>query len=245
MSKEDHSCSASFVCVLLSHGDEGVFFGTDGSIELKRLTSLFRGDHCKSLVGKPKLFFIQVCFFSAPARTYIGFASLTRLCLVHYVGLQRHWTGWRHWSWQWRRWHHQDPCGSRLPLRFLYSPRLIRKHRLLFCTNIVSFLFIILIHPLFYPPSVSRLLLMEEHYDWVLVHPVTLWHDKQIWKRIGAPAYYDKSEPQGGSRVWVHLKFTRLSCKETNPMHCVNADQRDVFFSLMASLIPNKVLRWV
>ncbi|XP_038568991.1 caspase-3a [Micropterus salmoides] len=61
VSKEDHSCHASFVCVLLSHGDEGVFFGTDGSIELKYLTSLFRGDRCKSLVGKPKLFFIQAC----------------------------------------------------------------------------------------------------------------------------------------------------------------------------------------
>ncbi|XP_034544015.1 caspase-3a [Notolabrus celidotus] len=60
-SKEDHSCYASFVCVLLSHGDEGVFFGTDGSVELKYLTSLFRGDRCKSLVGKPKLFFIQAC----------------------------------------------------------------------------------------------------------------------------------------------------------------------------------------
>lgn len=60
MSKEDHSSSASFVCVLLSHGDEGVFFGTDGQIEFKFLTSLFRGDRCKSLVGKPKLFFIQV-----------------------------------------------------------------------------------------------------------------------------------------------------------------------------------------
>ncbi len=60
VSKEDHSCYASFVCVLLSHGDEGVFFGTDGSVELKDLTSLFRGDRCKSLVGKPKLFFIQV-----------------------------------------------------------------------------------------------------------------------------------------------------------------------------------------
>ncbi|KAK5899169.1 hypothetical protein CesoFtcFv8_008675 [Champsocephalus esox] len=60
-SKEDHSSYASFVCVLLSHGDEGVFFGTDGSVELKFLTSLFRGDRCKSLVGKPKLFFIQAC----------------------------------------------------------------------------------------------------------------------------------------------------------------------------------------
>nr|AFM09714.1 caspase 3 [Oplegnathus fasciatus] len=61
VSKEDHSRYASFVCVLLSHGDEGVFFGTDGSVELKYLTSLFRGDRCKSLVGKPKLFFIQAC----------------------------------------------------------------------------------------------------------------------------------------------------------------------------------------
>lgn len=61
VSKEDHSGAASFICVLLSHGDEGVFFGTDGSIELKYLTSLFRGDRCKSLVGKPKLFFVQAC----------------------------------------------------------------------------------------------------------------------------------------------------------------------------------------
>ncbi|KAM8879872.1 caspase-3a [Spinachia spinachia] len=61
VSKEDHSCYASFVCVLLSHGDEGLFFGTDGSVPLKCLTSLYRGDRCKSLVGKPKLFFIQAC----------------------------------------------------------------------------------------------------------------------------------------------------------------------------------------
>lgn len=59
-SKDDHRSCASFVCVLLSHGDEGIFFGTDGSIELKYLTSLFRGNRCRSLVGKPKMFFIQV-----------------------------------------------------------------------------------------------------------------------------------------------------------------------------------------
>ncbi|TRY84916.1 hypothetical protein DNTS_004016 [Danionella cerebrum] len=58
---DDHSRCASFVCVMLSHGDEGVFFGTDGAIELKTLTSLFRGNCCPSLVGKPKLFFIQAC----------------------------------------------------------------------------------------------------------------------------------------------------------------------------------------
>ncbi|KAJ8005859.1 hypothetical protein DPEC_G00122290 [Dallia pectoralis] len=61
VSKVDHSQSASFVCVLLSHGDEGVFYGTDDKIELKKLTSYFNGNCCKTLVGKPKLFFIQAC----------------------------------------------------------------------------------------------------------------------------------------------------------------------------------------
>ncbi|KAJ8280986.1 hypothetical protein GJAV_G00061820 [Gymnothorax javanicus] len=60
-SKDDHSRSASFVCVLLSHGDEGILYGTDGFVELKTLTGYFRGDRCSSLVGKPKLFFIQAC----------------------------------------------------------------------------------------------------------------------------------------------------------------------------------------
>uniref|UniRef100_A0A8C0V884 Caspase-3 n=3 Tax=Passeriformes TaxID=9126 RepID=A0A8C0V884_CYACU len=61
VSEEDHSKRSSFVCVLLSHGDEGLIYGTDGPLELKVLTSLFRGDRCRSLAGKPKLFFIQAC----------------------------------------------------------------------------------------------------------------------------------------------------------------------------------------
>ncbi|KAI4902374.1 hypothetical protein NFI96_030932 [Prochilodus magdalenae] len=62
IARDDHSRSASLVCVLLSHGDGGVLFGTDGAVELKSLTSLFRGGRCPSLAGKPKLFFIQFCF---------------------------------------------------------------------------------------------------------------------------------------------------------------------------------------
>ncbi|XP_032043171.1 caspase-3 [Aythya fuligula] len=61
VSEEDHSKRCSFVCVLLSHGEEGLIYGTDGPLELKALTSLFRGDKCRSLAGKPKLFFIQAC----------------------------------------------------------------------------------------------------------------------------------------------------------------------------------------
>uniref|UniRef100_A0AAV2MLS8 Caspase-3 n=1 Tax=Knipowitschia caucasica TaxID=637954 RepID=A0AAV2MLS8_KNICA len=61
VSQEDHSKHASFVCVILSHGEEGVIFGTDGFEKLDVLTRFFKGDKCKSLVGKPKLFFIQAC----------------------------------------------------------------------------------------------------------------------------------------------------------------------------------------
>ncbi|CAI5658862.1 caspase-7 isoform X1 [Oreochromis niloticus] len=59
-SEEDHSDSSCFACILLSHGEEGMIYGTDGAMPIKTMTSLFRGDKCKSLVGKPKLFFIQV-----------------------------------------------------------------------------------------------------------------------------------------------------------------------------------------
>nr|XP_014351565.1 PREDICTED: caspase-3 [Latimeria chalumnae]XP_014351566.1 PREDICTED: caspase-3 [Latimeria chalumnae]XP_014351567.1 PREDICTED: caspase-3 [Latimeria chalumnae] len=58
---EDHSKYACFVCVLLSHGEEGLIYGRDGCTDIKDLTILFRGDRCKTLVGKPKLFFIQAC----------------------------------------------------------------------------------------------------------------------------------------------------------------------------------------
>ncbi|XP_043911700.1 caspase-7 [Protopterus annectens] len=61
VSQEDHSNCASFACILLSHGEEGTIYGTNGAMPIKCLTSLFRGDLCKSLVGKPKLFFIQAC----------------------------------------------------------------------------------------------------------------------------------------------------------------------------------------
>ncbi|XP_059803876.1 caspase-7 [Hypanus sabinus] len=61
VSQENHSNNACFACILLSHGDEGKIYGTDGPMPIKTLTSLFRGDVCKTLVGKPKLFFIQAC----------------------------------------------------------------------------------------------------------------------------------------------------------------------------------------
>lgn len=60
-SEEDHSNSACFACVLLSHGEENLIYGKDGVTPIKDLTAHFRGDRCKTLLEKPKLFFIQAC----------------------------------------------------------------------------------------------------------------------------------------------------------------------------------------
>lgn len=61
MATKDHSECDCFVCVILSHGEEGVVYGVDKTVEIKELTSYFKGDRCPSLVGKPKIFIIQAC----------------------------------------------------------------------------------------------------------------------------------------------------------------------------------------
>ena len=60
VAEDDHSDADCFVCVILSHGEEGVVYGTDGKVPLDKLLGYFKGDICPSLAGKPKLFFIQV-----------------------------------------------------------------------------------------------------------------------------------------------------------------------------------------
>ncbi|KAI0242722.1 Caspase-7 [Lamellibrachia satsuma] len=61
VAEDDHSDADCFVCVILSHGEEGVVYGTDGKVPLDKLLGYFKGDICPSLAGKPKLFFIQAC----------------------------------------------------------------------------------------------------------------------------------------------------------------------------------------
>lgn len=152
--------------------------------------------------------------------------------------MQRHRSGCRRRNRQRRWWNHKDPCGGWLPLCFLHSTRWTHRNRFC-CVPNVSFLKILLTPGLFCHSPVDRLLLMEKHYERILVHPVTVWHDQQILEGSGAPAHHDTSEPQGGSRVRVCLQLARLQCEETDPVHCVYADQRDVFLSLMSPL-----LRW-
>ncbi|RXN33661.1 caspase-6-like isoform X2 [Labeo rohita] len=44
-----------------SHGENGHVYAYDGQIEIKEITDLFKGDKCRSLVGKPKIFILQAC----------------------------------------------------------------------------------------------------------------------------------------------------------------------------------------
>ncbi len=59
-SRQDHSNFDSFVCVVLSHGADGIIYASDGTVPTDRLIGYFRGHACPSLAGKPKMFFIQV-----------------------------------------------------------------------------------------------------------------------------------------------------------------------------------------
>lgn len=62
LGKRDHSRFDCVVCCVLTHGVEGSVYGVDGStVKISDLTDLFNGLNCPSLVGKPKLFFIQAC----------------------------------------------------------------------------------------------------------------------------------------------------------------------------------------
>ncbi|CAH1239456.1 MFHAS1 [Branchiostoma lanceolatum] len=60
VSRRDHSDFDCFVLFLLSHGTEDGVQGTDGQhVSVDSIISSFQA--CQSLVGKPKLFFIQAC----------------------------------------------------------------------------------------------------------------------------------------------------------------------------------------
>ncbi|XP_046724659.1 caspase-6-like isoform X1 [Silurus meridionalis] len=57
----NHADADCFVCIFLSHGDEGEIEAYDKKIQIKKITDAFRGDECKSLIGKPKIFIFQAC----------------------------------------------------------------------------------------------------------------------------------------------------------------------------------------
>ncbi|XP_071828711.1 caspase-6-like [Apostichopus japonicus] len=75
----DHSNFDCFLCVFLTHGDDGIIYGSDGDPESFKgngnvhstnrtwlrlnddVFDIFRGNNCDKLIGKPKIFIIQAC----------------------------------------------------------------------------------------------------------------------------------------------------------------------------------------
>ncbi|KAM9857001.1 caspase-6-like [Aulostomus maculatus] len=57
----NHSDADCFLLIFLSHGENDQVYTYNGKISIQQITSLFKGDKCKSLVGKPKIFVLQAC----------------------------------------------------------------------------------------------------------------------------------------------------------------------------------------
>ncbi len=77
VSKENHTDNSCFVCVLMSHGEEGTILGSDERwLPVKTLTSLMTSDLCPSLRDKPKLFFLQVAVICKTHRAFNNILSI-------------------------------------------------------------------------------------------------------------------------------------------------------------------------
>ncbi|XP_046343953.1 caspase-3-like [Haliotis rufescens] len=76
VAEKDHSQYDCFVCFVLTHGAEHKLLGSDGkTIQLKEFISAVSDQHCASLKGKPKLFFIEACRTGDPFQDAIEFLS--------------------------------------------------------------------------------------------------------------------------------------------------------------------------
>ncbi|XP_053694345.1 caspase-like [Sabethes cyaneus] len=62
VSSMDHSNSDCILVAVLTHGDEGeIIYAYDCPYQISSVWTQFTGDHCPSLIGKPKIFIIQAC----------------------------------------------------------------------------------------------------------------------------------------------------------------------------------------
>lgn len=61
LGEQNYSKDDCFVCCILTHGDDGVLYASDGKFSVDCVFTPFLGNACPTLLGKPKLFFIQAC----------------------------------------------------------------------------------------------------------------------------------------------------------------------------------------
>ena len=58
LSSANHSSYDAVAVAILSHGEEGTIYSTDGKMDLRKISEPFRG---QNLAGKPKIFIFQAC----------------------------------------------------------------------------------------------------------------------------------------------------------------------------------------
>uniref|UniRef100_U5EH80 Putative caspase n=1 Tax=Corethrella appendiculata TaxID=1370023 RepID=U5EH80_9DIPT len=61
MASENHSDADCFMVVFSTHGNETMLKVKDGELPVNHVFAPFYGDNCETLIGKPKLFFINAC----------------------------------------------------------------------------------------------------------------------------------------------------------------------------------------
>lgn len=62
VSRQDHSDNDCLFVTIMTHGKRGgEIYAADGEFDVQDLWTPFIGSNCESLIGKPKLFFIQAC----------------------------------------------------------------------------------------------------------------------------------------------------------------------------------------
>ncbi|XP_058055139.1 caspase-7-like [Anopheles bellator] len=58
--EKDHTDNDCVVLVVMTHGEDGTLYAADGTYEVEQLWNPFAGSACPTLVGKPKLVFLQM-----------------------------------------------------------------------------------------------------------------------------------------------------------------------------------------
>jgi caspase 7 len=58
----NHENYDAFACVIMTHGRLGELYASDArAVRILDFVEYFTNQHCSSLAGKPKMFFIQAC----------------------------------------------------------------------------------------------------------------------------------------------------------------------------------------
>ena len=57
----DHSQHDCLLVAVLTHGDLGILYATDGTYKTDSIWANFTSDKCPTLAGKPKIFLIEAC----------------------------------------------------------------------------------------------------------------------------------------------------------------------------------------